>query len=184
MSSEPADISSTRTRASDAEREEVATIVREAVGEGRLDIAEGDQRLTSIYAAKYRDELAPLVTDLPAGQLVARAGQPKSAPGDQRPGHWGSAQWGPPPMTYRRDGRAYRRGYGRRGVLAHTGFVVVLATALTLLWVATGVGFFWPAIPLFFLVMGLARHWRWATWRRHGAEDDRADPPIQGALRG
>jgi uncharacterized protein DUF1707 len=177
MSSEPADISTTRTRASDAEREEVATIVREAVGEGRLDIAEGDQRLASIYAAKYRDELAPLVTDLPAGQHMARAGQPRNATGaDQRPGQWGPGPWGQgawgPPMAYRRDGRAYRRAY-QRGVLAHTGFVVILATALTLLWVATGVGFFWPAIPLFFIVMGLARHWRWATWRRYGAEDDR-----------
>ena len=72
MSSEPADISTTRTRASDAEREEIATIVREAVGEGRLDIAEGDHRLSSIYAAKYQDELAPLVADLPAGQTMAR----------------------------------------------------------------------------------------------------------------
>jgi hypothetical protein len=54
-----------RIRASDAEREEYAQRVRKAVGEGRLGIDEGDERMLSVYAATYRDELGPLVADLP-----------------------------------------------------------------------------------------------------------------------
>ena len=52
----------TRVRASDAEREEYARVVREAVTEGRLNLGEGDDRLAKIYASVYRDELRPLVT--------------------------------------------------------------------------------------------------------------------------
>jgi hypothetical protein len=158
-----------RLRASDAEREEVATIVRDAVGEGRLDIAEGDERLAAIYAAKFRDELAPLVTDLPAGHALARAGHPG---GGASGGQWGPGPWGPPSAEFRR-GHHPRLGYrgGARGVVAHTGFVVLVAAALTLLWVISGAHFFWPAIPLFFLVIGLSRHWGWATWRRRWHDD-------------
>ena len=54
-----------RVRASDSEREQYASAVREAVGEGRLDLQEGDERLAAIYAAKYRDELRPVIADLP-----------------------------------------------------------------------------------------------------------------------
>jgi hypothetical protein len=54
-----------RIRASDVEREEYAVRVRKAVGEGRLTIDEGDERMLSVYAATYRDELGPLVADLP-----------------------------------------------------------------------------------------------------------------------
>jgi hypothetical protein len=164
MSIESAERPTGRLRASDAEREQVATIVRDAVGEGRLDIAEGDQRLAAIYAAKFRDELAPLVADLPAGQAMARVGQP--AGGSPR------GAWGPPPADWRA-GRYPRGRYrnGTRGVAAHTGFVVVVAAALTLLWLVSGASFFWPAIPLFFLVLGLSRHWGWATWRRHWHDD-------------
>ena len=39
-----------RVRASDAERESYAERVRKAVGEGRLTMDEGDQRMLSIYA--------------------------------------------------------------------------------------------------------------------------------------
>lgn len=52
-------------RVSDAERHRVAEILREAAGEGRIDLAELDQRLESAYAAKTYAELAPLTADLP-----------------------------------------------------------------------------------------------------------------------
>ncbi len=180
MSTQPAD--TPRLRASDAEREEFATIVREAVGEGRLDIAEGDTRLAAIYAARYRDELAPIVTDLPAGQSATRpgAGPDRSLPSGA--GHWGQGPFGPGPGPWGQGpwgpgrGRMYRRGRyggGLPGVFAHTGFVVIIAGLLTLLWVISAAHFFWPAIPLFFLVVGLGRHWRWATWRARASADDR-----------
>ena len=54
-----------RVRTSDAERERIAQTLRAAVGEGRLTLEEGDERLATLYTTKYRDELAPLITDLP-----------------------------------------------------------------------------------------------------------------------
>jgi hypothetical protein len=53
-------------RASDAEREETAALVRTAADEGRLTIAELDERLGAVYAVRMRHELAPLVADLPS----------------------------------------------------------------------------------------------------------------------
>ena len=51
-------------RASDADRERVAERVREAVGDGRLTMVEGDERLASAYAARLRRELEPVLADL------------------------------------------------------------------------------------------------------------------------
>jgi Domain of unknown function (DUF1707) len=54
-----------RVRASDAERERVAALVSDAAGEGRLTLAEADERMNLIYATTYRHELDPFVADLP-----------------------------------------------------------------------------------------------------------------------
>ncbi|MCD2189101.1 DUF1707 SHOCT-like domain-containing protein [Actinomycetospora soli] len=51
-------------RASDAEREQVADLVRRAVGDGRLTMVEGDERQRAAYAATFRHELAPITADL------------------------------------------------------------------------------------------------------------------------
>ena len=53
-------------RASDAERERVAKLVSDAAGEGRLTIAEADERLERVYTTRFRHELAEFVDDLPA----------------------------------------------------------------------------------------------------------------------
>ena len=58
-------------RASDAERERVAAMVSDAAGAGRLTLAEAEQRLESIYAAKYRAELHQYVADLPDERPVS-----------------------------------------------------------------------------------------------------------------
>lgn len=66
-------------RASDAERERVAEILREAVAEGRLEMEEFEQRLDATYKARTHGELVPIVRDLPGiGAAVApvAAGQP------------------------------------------------------------------------------------------------------------
>jgi hypothetical protein len=55
-----------RIRASDAERERVARFLAAAFTDGRLDLAEYDTRVAAAYAAVYRDELAPLIADLPS----------------------------------------------------------------------------------------------------------------------
>jgi hypothetical protein len=51
-------------RASDVEREQVADLVRRAVGDGRLTMVEGDERQRAAYAATFRHELAPITADL------------------------------------------------------------------------------------------------------------------------
>lgn len=66
-----ATITGTRTRASDAERERVVTRLHHAVGEGRLDLAEAEERTAAAYAARFRDELDPLLADLPGGPAGA-----------------------------------------------------------------------------------------------------------------
>jgi hypothetical protein len=52
----------------------------------------------------------------------------------------------------------------RRGLRRHAAFVISIALILTGLWVLSGAQFFWPAIPLVFLVMGLVRHARWGNY--------------------
>jgi hypothetical protein len=52
-------------RASDADRDRVAEVLREAYAEGRLDAAEHTERIDAAYSAKTLGELAPLLADLP-----------------------------------------------------------------------------------------------------------------------
>jgi hypothetical protein len=59
-----------RMRISDADRHVVAERLREAAGEGRLDLDELEERLEATYAAKVAGDLVPLVADLP-GHLPA-----------------------------------------------------------------------------------------------------------------
>ncbi len=55
-------------RASDADREHVAQTVHEAVALGMLTMTEAEERLTAVYAARFRYELGPITADLPIGQ--------------------------------------------------------------------------------------------------------------------
>lgn len=55
-----------RLRISDADRHRTAEVLREAAGEGRLDLDELSERLEAAYAAKVYADLVPLVADLPA----------------------------------------------------------------------------------------------------------------------
>jgi hypothetical protein len=52
-------------RVSDADRHKVAEILRQAAGEGRLDLDELDERLESAYSAKTYADLVPITADLP-----------------------------------------------------------------------------------------------------------------------
>lgn len=56
-------------RISDADRHRVAEVLREAAGEGRLDLEELDERLEATYAAKVYGDLVPIVVDLPTGDV-------------------------------------------------------------------------------------------------------------------
>ncbi len=52
-------------RASDADRDQVAERLREALAEGRLSPVEHEERLDTLYRAKTIGELAPITSDLP-----------------------------------------------------------------------------------------------------------------------
>jgi len=179
---------SARVRASDAEREEYARIVREAVGEGRLGLDEGDERLAKLYAAKYRDELSPLITDLPEGSEYRQhgagarrsgrgeprsgRGEPRGGRGEPRGGEWrGGPPWGPPRSGAPWGGAPWGAGWrgrrrGPRGL-----FVLALAAVLVTIWVLSGAGFFWPLIPLAFLTFAFLRGACWARWYRHARDE-------------
>ncbi|HEV8175232.1 MAG TPA: DUF1707 domain-containing protein [Actinoplanes sp.] len=135
-----------RLRTSDQEREQVATILRAAMTEGRLTLEEGEERLAAVYAAKFRDELAPLTADLPDGGRRALAETPEALAAT------------------------------RRGLRRHAGFVAAVALVLTGLWVLSGAQFFWPIIPLAFLFMGLVRHARYGRYQRYYHHTHRVAP--------
>ncbi|MGC5563308.1 DUF1707 SHOCT-like domain-containing protein [Streptomyces sp. FR-108] len=92
-------------RASDADREQVAEVLRDALAEGRLDMAEFEERLDATYKARTYGELEPITRDLPAAGVVAPAPavsmvkRPASAVGT---GDWasrivggeGTSRWG------------------------------------------------------------------------------------------
>ena len=61
---EPADQRSLRV--SDADRERVAEVLREAAGQGRITLDELDERLGSAYAARTYADLEIVTRDLPA----------------------------------------------------------------------------------------------------------------------
>lgn len=74
---EPAGPDRARLRISDEDRHRVAEVLREAAGDGRIDLGELDERLDAAYAAKTYADLVPLTADLPVG---APATHPASAP--------------------------------------------------------------------------------------------------------
>src|SRR5690349_4097040 len=140
-----------RVRASDKEREQYATMLRAGMAEGRLTLEEGEERLTQVYAAKFRDELPPLTADLPEGGRRGLFELPET--------------------------QAEFLRQGRRHLARHGAFVAVVAVALTGLSALSGAPFFWPAVPLFFRLLSVFKHARRRRWaasggarwmRRHG----------------
>ncbi|MGQ5259638.1 DUF1707 SHOCT-like domain-containing protein [Micromonospora sp. ZYX-F-536] len=73
-------------RAADADREAVADRLRVALGEGRLDLHEYDERLQRAYSARTYAELDALLTDLPPERSSLA---PVTAPGTPPAGYLG-----------------------------------------------------------------------------------------------
>ena len=69
-----------RMRISDADRHRVAELLREAAGEGRLDLEELEERLEATYAAKTYADLVPITVDLPADPVHGPVTRPSTAP--------------------------------------------------------------------------------------------------------
>ncbi|HEV7772844.1 MAG TPA: DUF1707 domain-containing protein [Conexibacter sp.] len=106
-------------RASDAERECTATLLRDHAAAGRLTPEELDERLDVAYAARTVGELDALVHDLPAGAGVLHPA--------------------------RRPARSAQREEARSRLLHVIGIAVLVSAAATAIWLATGAdGSFWP----------------------------------------
>ena len=111
-------------RVSDADRHKVAEILRQAAGEGRLDLDELDERLESAYAAKTYADLVPITADLPV-----RGNEQLPSPGPHqatdRAGH--AARFDRSPSWAVRAGRD-----SGRSARAHTAFAMWAGITLDL----------------------------------------------------
>lgn len=67
-------------RASNREREATVTRLHHALGAGCLDLEETETRVAAAYAATLRDELPPLIADLPDDDGAPRASWAGDAP--------------------------------------------------------------------------------------------------------
>jgi hypothetical protein len=55
-----------RLRASDADRDRAASVLNEAMAQGRLTAEEHSERLDAVYAAKTHADIVPVIDDLPS----------------------------------------------------------------------------------------------------------------------
>jgi hypothetical protein len=75
-------------RISDADRDRAASVLGDALAEGRLTAEEHSERLDAVYAAKIHADIAPIVADLPgASAALAPSGglEPRTAAGQVMP---------------------------------------------------------------------------------------------------
>jgi Domain of unknown function (DUF1707) len=68
-----------RLRISDADRHQVAEVLREAAGDGRIDLTELDERLEATYAARTYADLVPITLDLPVARPTDLPARPAAA---------------------------------------------------------------------------------------------------------
>jgi hypothetical protein len=109
----------TGVRASDRERQDVVDRLHRALGEGRLDLDETDARVAAAYATRTREDLVPLVADLPPDDEVADGKAP------DRAAIWTSVVWRLQMLVWGADERA-----AVRPTAAQCRIAVVLAVAL------------------------------------------------------
>ena len=127
-------------RAGDSDRQAVADKLKQALDEGRLDLAEYDERLQRAYAAKTYGDLKGLLDDLPAATLPERAATTEPA-----------ATSAPVPQV-----SSARAGQLVRAWLGGFGGIFVLGTVI---WLVTSIGsgelrYFWPMWLLIPMALG------------------------------
>src|SRR5215213_9852466 len=69
-----------RLRISDDDRHKVAEVLRDAAGEGRIDLEAPDQRLEATYAARTYADLVPITLDLPVQPTTSALARPTASP--------------------------------------------------------------------------------------------------------
>jgi hypothetical protein len=113
-------------RASDADREEVVSRLREHGAAGRLDVEELEDRVGAAYAATTHRDLAPLEADLP--------GLPRAA---------GAAA-------------AHRHVHRHGAPAHEPRAFVFVSLLLIAIWALTGAGYFWPVWVILWWGVALA----------------------------
>jgi hypothetical protein len=131
-----------RIRASDADRDRTAALLREHHAAGRLTADEFNERLDKAYAAKTLGELDELLADLPGIDLykLPDHGLPRGRPGGS----------GPPPLPWMmapaRMSHAWRPAFGSWVSVSLIAFFVWLLSGrngnLWVLWIAGPYGLF------------------------------------------
>jgi hypothetical protein len=116
-------------RASDADRERVAQMLREHYSAGRLSDEDLSERVETAYAARTTADLATLTEDLPSSAAPAQK---------------------PPPRR--------RRGVLERSVRVHATVYLVVNVMLIAIWAAAGGGYFWPIWSILGWGIGLGCH--------------------------
>jgi class 3 adenylate cyclase len=125
-------------RASDADRERVAGVLREHFSAGRLSDEELSDRVDRVYSARTVLELEDLTLDLPAPEK----GLPVEA-SERRPA----------PRYTTRAGRALRTS-----VKIHATIYTLVNLMLVGIWAASGGGEFWPIWSILGWGIGLGAH--------------------------
>ncbi|MBE3002189.1 DUF1707 domain-containing protein [Nocardiopsis sp. HNM0947] len=93
-------------RVSDADRDQVAAVLREAAAQGRLTFEELDERLDRTYKAQVYADLTPLVVDLPDDGHGVPGGVQAPGPAPAAPGQGG----GQPMVINAKGDEATRKG--------------------------------------------------------------------------
>ena len=121
-------------RASDADRERVVEILRQHTAEGRITAEEFDERMEAAYAARTLGALAELTADLPVDLAEHSRRQTELA------------RLNKPRKPLAKKVREDVSGFASLGIV------------LTVVWLLSGGGYYWPAWPLGIIAaIGLAR---------------------------
>jgi Domain of unknown function (DUF1707) len=111
-------------RASDADRERIVEILRQHSVEGRLTADEFEERMAAAYGARTMGALAELTADLPVDLAEHARRQAELAARNK------------PRKPLRKKAREEVSG------------LVSLGVVLTVVWLVSGAGYYWPAWPL------------------------------------
>ncbi len=165
-----------KIRASDADRDRTAALLREHHAAGRLDLEEFNERLDKAYAAKTVGELDALMADLPAIDLYQL---PDASMRRGRGG--GSGGGGDVRLPWFRPPGALMAAHGRFSPAwqAAWGSWLSIASICVVIWLATGASL---AMPWFLWVVGpwgLLMFGRWITGApgHHGHSPGGSNPP-------
>ena len=130
---EGADALNPSIRASDEDRERVVEILRQNNVEGRLTSEEFEERMSAAYSARTMGSLAELTTDLPVDLAAHSRAQAELAR------------------------RQAARVPVSRQLRAAVSSWISLGVVLSVIWVISGAGYYWPAWPLGIIgALGLA----------------------------